>query len=81
MGLLEKNTTITNIILTGEDFRKNSDIVQFNKFDTGERIGADGAKTLGELLKDNTTIRSLDLSSLFETMNGFIKNRKKTIIR
>ena len=44
-------------------------ILQFDKFNTGKGIGVERTKTICEFLKVNTTIRSLDLSSLLKRMH------------
>ena len=66
---LKSNTTITQLILSGEDIGNNTQMASINSplfpiliKPTGNHIGETGATSLSDALKSNTTLIELDLS-------------------
>ena len=69
MGLLAKNTTITDISL------QHQNISGTMRSSRCMMLEAEGTKALGELLKVNTTIRSLNISSFMILL--LLKRKKR----
>ena len=66
--LFKKNTTLTELNLSGADKRKKTQMTSVNNslfssssLSTGNRIGDTGATSLSESLKSNTTLTALNL--------------------
>ena len=72
---LKTNTSLTSLDLEGETTEKTREKEKRHKHDqiksphttiTGNNIGVEGAQSIGEALKTNTPLTSLDLTSKIE---------------